>query len=128
MGHEGGRDSTEDFGTVGIGDRSGRNLWRSPYRNYVNRELPETEEVVYFMLLYPEPVIERFYKILQEEGITEELKVVKNRWKERERYSSLPGQYDIVIEAGDSNKAVHMLKKLYEPYKLPFQGKDKNYC
>lgn len=52
-------------------------LRRSPYRNYVRRSLPETEYVVYFMMLYPHEVIEHFYKVLQEHGITEELKVLK---------------------------------------------------
>lgn len=124
---------------------------RSPYRNYVNRALPESEEVVYFMLFYPEAVIEGFYRKLQEEGLTEELKVVKEKSTEREGYlflkiynrnaskknmtryltemlgiektvtfGSIPGQYDVITGEGDYNKVVHMLKKLYEPYKLPF--------
>lgn len=54
-----------------------KELRRSPYRNYVKRPLPETEYVVYFMLLYPHEVIEDFYRVLQEHGITEELKVLK---------------------------------------------------
>lgn len=54
-----------------------RELRRSPYRNYVKRPLPETEYVVYFMMLYPQEAIEDFYRILQENGITEELKVLK---------------------------------------------------
>lgn len=66
-----------------------RNLRRSPFRNYVNRPLPETEEVVYFMLLYPNPVIEAFWKVLEEAGITEELRVVKSDSKDDPGYSYL---------------------------------------
>lgn len=51
-------------------------LRRSPYRNYVNRPVPESERVVYFMLLYPKPVIEAFYEKLRQEGLLEKLKVL----------------------------------------------------
>lgn len=54
-----------------------KELRRSPYRNYVRRPLPENEYVVYFMLLYPQEVIEAFYEKLRDNGITEELKVIR---------------------------------------------------
>lgn len=131
---------------------------RSPYRNYVKRELPEGEEVVYFWLTYPSPVIEEFYKLLESEGITKELRVVKYPSKKHSGYSgikiynknatkenmiqylkqmlgvektitfgSIPGRYDIVVEPGDTNKAVHLLKKQYEPFKNVF-GKNSRNC
>lgn len=50
---------------------------RSPLRNYVERQEPSEEEVVYFMLLYPRDTIEEFYGILEQEGMTERLKVQK---------------------------------------------------
>lgn len=52
-------------------------LRRSPYRNYVNRPVPETEAVVYFMLLYPKEVIEGFYHLLEREDILLRYKVLK---------------------------------------------------
>lgn len=54
-----------------------KQLRKSPYRNYVKRELPDTENVVYFMLLYPTEIIESFYRSLAENGITTDLKVLK---------------------------------------------------
>lgn len=50
---------------------------RSPYRNYVKRKLPETECVVYFMMLYPKEIMDAFYLLLEERGFTERLKVLK---------------------------------------------------
>ncbi len=127
-----------------------KDLRKSPYRNYVQREMPKTEYVVYFMLLYPSTVIEEFYQILKEQGITEELKVLKyestdypgysyikifNRNATKENmiaylkemlkldktvtFGSIPGKYDKVVNSGDTNQVVNMLKKLYEPLKLP---------
>ncbi|MBO5033120.1 MAG: HAD hydrolase family protein [Lachnospiraceae bacterium] len=32
-------------------------------------------------------------------------------------FGTIPGRYDVVVERGDSNRVVHMLKKLYEPVK-----------
>lgn len=52
-------------------------LRKSPYRNFVKRPLPETEYVVYFMLLYPKAVIDDFYQVLEKNGITDELRVVR---------------------------------------------------
>lgn len=127
---------------------------KSPYRNYVKRTLPETECVVYFMMLYPHEVIEDFYKVLKEKGLTKLLKVLKydsvdypgysyikiynkNATKENMTaylkemlhlektvtFGSIPGRYDWVVDSGDSNQVVHMLKKLYEPVKIPGKRK-----
>ena len=54
-----------------------KEMRRSPYRNYVKSEKLDTENVVYFMLLYPHQVIEDFYRVLEQEKITEKLKVLK---------------------------------------------------
>lgn len=54
-----------------------RELRKSPYRNFINRAAPETEQVVYFMMLYPKQVINEFYQILESNGITKDLKVLK---------------------------------------------------
>lgn len=125
-----------------------REMRKSPFRNYVNRKLPNEEEVVYFMMIYPEDVIAEFYKTLQNAGITEELKVIIQKAKHYPGYSylkiynrnaskenmiqylqkmlsiektvtfgSIPGRYDVVVEEGDTNKVVRMLKRMYEPYK-----------
>lgn len=123
-------------------------LRRSPYRNYVKRTLPETECVVYFMILYPKEIINKMYGILKKNGITEELKVLKydstdypgyayikiynkNATKENMicylkktlnlekviTFGTIPGCYDELIEAGDANQAVRLLKRQFEPLK-----------
>lgn len=66
-------DETEDA----VQRRLVQELRKSPYRNYVNRPVPETEAVVYFMLLYPREVIEEFYKVLEREDILLYYKVLK---------------------------------------------------
>ncbi len=124
-------------------------LRRSPYRNYVQRKLPEEEKVVYFMLLYPRETIEYLYDKLEKAGFTKELRILKydsedytgyaylkiyNKNATRQNmmdylkkfthteqvvtFGSIPGQSDVVIEEGDINKVVHMLKKLYEPVRF----------
>ena len=126
-----------------------KKMRRSPYRNYVKRELPQGEEVVYFLLLYPKEVIEAFYKRLEETGITEELKVITGNSKDVPGYSfmkiynqnatkenmirylqrqlgvertitfgSVPDRDDVLIEPGDWENMVRMLKKMYEPVKI----------
>lgn len=131
-------------------------LRKSPYRNYVKRELPETEYVVYFMLLYPKAVIESFYKVLEKNNLTKELKVLKYDSQDYPGYAyikiynknatktnmicylkemlgidktvtfgSIEGKYDVVVQSGDTNEVVHILKKLYEPFKRPFRSKIK---
>ena len=54
-----------------------KEMRRSPYRNYVKSETLSSEDVVYFMLLYPEQIIEEFYQLLEEKGILNKLKVLK---------------------------------------------------
>lgn len=54
-----------------------KEMRRSPYRNYVKSESLSGENVVYFMLLYPKEIIETFYQILEANGITDKLKVLK---------------------------------------------------
>lgn len=61
----------------GIQEQLVKKLRRSPYRNYICASLPEEDEVVYFMLLYPTEVMEKFYAKLEAEGLTGELKVLK---------------------------------------------------
>jgi hypothetical protein len=62
-------------------------LRSSPYRNYVERSCPENQEVVYFMLLYPDDVIEQMYAKLAEAGFTRELKILKYRSQDYPGYS-----------------------------------------
>lgn len=54
-----------------------KEMRRSPYRNYVKSETLDSEDVVYFMLLYPKQIIETFYQVLWENGILDKLKVLK---------------------------------------------------
>lgn len=136
-----------------------KQLRKSPYRNYLRRELPETEQVVYFMLLYPKPVIEDFYRTLKDRGITEELKVLKydsddypgyayikiyNRNATKEnmthqlkemygmektvRIGTVPGDCDVLVQEGDYNYVVHLLKKMYEPFWWSFKARKRSLC
>lgn len=54
-----------------------KTLRKSPFRNYVKRELPKEEEVVYFMLLEKKEKIELFFKKLKKKGYDKELKILK---------------------------------------------------
>lgn len=54
-----------------------KTLRKSPFRNYVKRELPQKEEVVYFMLLDREEKIEHFAHLLSEGGYDKELKILQ---------------------------------------------------
>jgi hypothetical protein len=123
-------------------------LRRSPYRNYVMRNCPDNQDVVYFMLLYPHAVIEDMYNKLSQAGLTKGLKVLKYKSEDYPGYSyikiynknatkenmteylktivgvektvtfgSIEGRYDVVVNQGDTNKVVHMVKKIYEPVK-----------
>ena len=61
-------------------------LRSSPYRNYIKRSVPD-EEVIYFMLIYPDAKIEEIYGILAANGITEKLKVLKYKSNDYKGYS-----------------------------------------
>lgn len=63
-----------------------RELRASPYRNYIRRPVPD-EEVIYFMLIYPDEKIEEIYGILAADGITEKLKVLKYKSNDYKGYS-----------------------------------------
>lgn len=61
-------------------------LRRSPYRNYIKRPVPD-DEVIYFMLIYPDEKIEEIYSLLEKNQITEKLKVLKYKSNDYEGYS-----------------------------------------
>ena len=42
-------------------------LRKSPYRNYINRDVPSEERVVYFMLFYPDYRVKEIYGLLEKE-------------------------------------------------------------
>lgn len=54
-----------------------KTLRRSPFRNYVKREPPLEEEVVYFMILEQRDKVEQFFRVLTEQGWERELKIIK---------------------------------------------------
>lgn len=51
-------------------------LRTSPFRNYVKRPLPEDEAVVYFMILDKKEKVADFYNRLNENGISDQLRIV----------------------------------------------------
>lgn len=69
-----------------IQERLVRELRVSPYRNYIKRPVPD-EEVIYFMLIYPDEKIEEIYGVLKARGITEKLKVLKYKSNDYKGYS-----------------------------------------
>lgn len=54
-----------------------REMRKSPYRNYMKMGGIDFQGVVYFMMVYPNEDIERIYGVLRDEGVLEELKVLK---------------------------------------------------
>lgn len=117
----------------------------SPYRNYIRRPLPENENVVYFMLIYPSSKTQEIYDSLVSQGISHILKVITYPSNDYPGYSyikifdksatrqnmieyfkrqlgvsqtvtfgTIPGLYDYVVPEGNTNKVVHILKKLFE--------------
>lgn len=52
-------------------------LRRSPYRNYVKREVPEGEDVVYFMLLDKKERMDALYLAMDQAGLLKGLKILK---------------------------------------------------
>lgn len=66
-----------------------KQLRKSPYRNYINRPVPENEPVVYYMLFYPTQRINQLYTVLETKGILNRYKVLKYESKDYEGYSYL---------------------------------------
>ncbi|MCM1155478.1 MAG: HAD hydrolase family protein [Roseburia sp.] len=83
-------------------------LRRSPFRNYVKREFPADEEVVYFMILDKEQTVENLYSLLQKSGYDKELKILKYAAKD------YPGYYYMKIYNKNATKENMMeyLKKI----------------
>lgn len=59
----------------------------SLYRNYICRELPENEDVVYFMILDHTDKVNAFYDVLFEKGYHEHLKIIKYASEKYQGYS-----------------------------------------
>lgn len=59
----------------------------SPFRNYIKREFPGDENVVYFMLLDTTDRIESFFLKLKEKGYDKNLKILKYASEDYEGYS-----------------------------------------
>lgn len=62
-------------------------LRKSPYRNYINRPLPENENVVYFMMFYPSEKAQMIFDMLHQEEIDHKFKVMFYPSKDFEGYS-----------------------------------------
>lgn len=53
-----------------------RTLRKSPYRNYISRPVPETENIVYFMMFYPKEKAKEIYSMLESHDFTKDLKIL----------------------------------------------------
>lgn len=86
-------------------------LRMSPYRNYIKREFPGDENVVYFMLLDHSEKIDKFDLILKTNGYYERFKILKYQSEEYEGYSY------IKIYNKNASKD-RMLKYLRDKYEI----------
>lgn len=66
-----------------------KDLRKSPYRNYINRPVPEKEPVVYYMMFYPTSRIEKIYNLLESNGLLANYKILKYPSKDYPGYSYL---------------------------------------
>lgn len=86
-------------------------LRMSPYRNYIKREFPGDENVVYFMLLDHSEKIDTFALILKTNGYYDRFKILKYQSEEYEGYSY------IKIYNKNASKD-RMLKYLRDKYEI----------
>jgi len=117
----------------------------SPYRNYIHRESPHDENVVYFMIFDKKEKLVAFRKLL-EEKYGEDLRIVFCESEEYPEYAhiriynlnatkenmirylkesldvekvvtmgTIPGRYDYLIQDENSNQVVRYLRRLFEP-------------
>lgn len=86
-------------------------LRMSPYRNYIKREFPGDENVVYFMLLDHSEKIDTFDLILKTNGYYDRFKILKYQSEEYEGYSY------IKIYNKNASKD-RMLKYLRDKYEI----------
>lgn len=118
----------------------------SPYRNYICREVPDDESVVYYLVIdTPENIDALYGELLQEECMNgfkivvypcvelPECSMLKiynhNATKENMTdylknlvhaektitFGTIEGKYDHVIDSGDFNRVVKLMKNEYEP-------------
>lgn len=118
---------------------------KSPYRNYINRKVPDTEKVVYFLIIDTDEKINALYDILINEECMNDYKLVIECCRDITGYSllkiynhnaskdnmieylkhlididkvvtfgTIEGKYDHVIDKGDFNRVVKLIKKEYE--------------
>lgn len=80
-------------------------LRTSPYRNYIKRPVPETERIVYFMLIYPDEKIEQIHDLLKKQDYFGRLKVLKYK------SNDYPGSSYIKIYHRDATKQ-NMIREL----------------
>lgn len=62
-------------------------LRKSPYRNYVNRQVPEGEGVVYFMIIDRKESVDKLYKEMCEAGYDKKLKILHYDSQDYQGYS-----------------------------------------
>lgn len=86
-------------------------LRMSPYRNYIKREFPGDENVVYFMLLDHSEKIDKFDLLLKTNGYYDRFKILKYQSEEYEGYSY------IKIYNKNASKD-RMLKYLRDKYEI----------
>lgn len=122
-----------------------QNLRSSPYRNYIKREVPDYESVVYYLVIDTAERIKELYEEMKSEESMRGYKIVvhpaaelpgclclkiynHNATKENmidylKKYVSaekivtfgtIENKYDYLIDSGDFNRVVKLMKKEYE--------------
>lgn len=91
-----------------------KELRKSPYRNYINRPLPVEENVVYFMLFYPEEYIQKIFSILQNEHLDQDFKILSYVSKDYPGYSYIK----IFNIYASKENMIELLKRRIKPEKV----------
>lgn len=121
-----------------------RRLRKSPFRNYVKREAPSEETVYFFLIDKKERVERLYalleqkgflqklkivkyvsnqypgydcMKIYNKNASKQNMMEYLKRMTGMEKtitFGTIPGQYDVIIRLGDSNKIVHKMKRYFE--------------
>lgn len=91
-----------------VEDKIYNSMRKSPYRNYVKKDIPEGQNILYLMIIDNNDIIENLYSDLYSNGWTKSYKILKYNSKD------YPGYTYIKIYNKDSDKEnmISYLKKL----------------
>lgn len=97
---------------------------KSLYRNYIQREMPENEDIVYFMILDSTKKVNELYDVLCELKYHEQLKIIKYESKTYDGYSFLR----IYNKNASEKNMITYLKDFLRMEQSMVLGRVKNEC